>query len=419
MMRRVIEYLRRKQNITIDDLVVEICSSTMYYKYLSKEKNMSVKNLKLLKERLGADDLTKEEVQEFKKDLDKIIHNIMRYYISKEAFEKDIIPLIELEPQIMLCGELCIDYMIAKINFLFLENNLDEISKLLTLLEEFFSTMSVTQQLFYYQLKIFLSNYLKEDIKELVYNFSMLLDNNRYNKDYGKFHMSITLAYLKLKEREKASHALETSLSLFIRDLNLVGQVKTNNIKATIDCENRNYNKALEILLLNFKNSVQINYHAEVFNSLTNIISCYFGLNKKDNVIKYWNKLTKYIKKISDKKVVAAILNNNAISLFSNFEYFQMNEQLNELIDILETYNVNNNVLLENLINYYYINNEDEKIKYIEDVFLPLITGKAHFTYCKWVLDKCVRYYKQKRKYKKAVNFETKYLQEFKKYYFN
>lgn len=419
MMRRVIEYLRKKQNITIDDLVVEICSSTMYYKYLSKEKNMSVKNLKLIKERLGADDLTKEEVQEFKKDLDKIIHNIMRYYISKEAFEKDIIPLIELEPQIMLCDELCIDYMIAKINFLFLENNLDEISKLLTLLEEFFSTMSVTQQLFYYQLKIFLSNYLKEDIKELVYNFSMLLDNNRYNRDYGFLHLNLAYYFLKLKQREKASHSVELALSMFNRDINLVGQIKSYNIKGFMLGEERKYSEAIQLFLLNYNNSKQVKFLNETVFALTNIITCYFGLKDLDNVIKYWNTFKKYISKIKDDNTISAVLVNNIISLFTNFEYYNLSFQLNELINIIIEYQISTHPSIIHLFEYFNILDECEKIKYVETTLLPDLTGKAHFTYCKWMLDKCVNYYYARRMYKKAIELESKYLELFKKYYFN
>lgn len=419
MMRRVIEYLRRKQNITIDDLVVEICSNTMYYKYLSKEKNMSCKKLRFIKERLGADDLTQEEIREFKKDLDKIIHNIMRYYISKEAFEKDIAPLIELEPQLLLCDELCIDYMIAKINFLLLENNLDEISKLLNLLEEFFDKMSVTQQLFYYHLKIFLFNYLKEDIKDLVNDFAILLENNRYNKDYGFFHMSLVFSYIKLKLREKAYHAIEITLSLFVRDLNLIGQVRVTNMKAVILGESRKYNEVLELLIPNYNNAKQINIVSEMFNSLTNIITCYLGINNKQLAIKYWKILKNTILDKYDSKVVSVLLINNAISLFTNFEYYQMLDELSELVKMLEKFVSIDNEVLNNLIEYYYINNVDDQVEYIENKMLNLLTGKAHFSYCKWMLDTCVRYYKQKRLYKKAVNFETKYLLEFKKYYFN
>ena len=418
MMRRVIEYLRRKQNITIDDLVVEICSSTMYYKYLSKEKNMSCKNLKLIKERLGADDLTQEEIGEFKKDLDKIIHNIMRYYISKEAFEKDIAPLIELEPQLLLCDELCIDYMIAKINFLLLENNLDEISKLLNLLEEFFDKMSVTQKLFYFQLKIFLFNYLKEDIRELVNGFAILLENNKYNKDYGFFHIGLTLAYLKLKERDKALHEIEVSLSLFIRDLNLIGQTKANNMKAFMIAESRNYDKAVELFIVNYNNTKQLNLVGEKFTALSNIISCYFGLNDFNKAIKYWNKFLKEIEKINDVKIKEVILSNNAISLFSNFDYYNLDKQLKELV-ILFKNNINQNHILNHIIEYYSINEIEDKIDFIQSTFLPLITGKAHFTYCKWILDKCIIYFNDRRMYKKVIDLETKYIELFRKYYFN
>ena len=419
MMRKIIEYLRRKQNITIEDLVVEICSSTMYYKYLSKEKNLSSKNLKLIKERLGADDLTKEEIVEYKRDIDKVTNNILRYYISKDAFTKDIGPLIEIEAQLLLTEELCIDYIISKVNYLLLTNDIDEINKLLILVEEFIPVMNVTQRLFYYQLKIFYLNYKRENIKDILNEFAILLENNKYNKEYGKFHMSIALAYLKVKDREHALHSIETALSLFTRDLNLIGQVKATNMKAFMIGESRRYEDALELFLSSYKSAKQINFTYEMFVALTNIITAYFGIKDFDNVKKYWVFFQKHLRKESCQKIKECILNNTAINLFTNFDYFGMNDQLEELVQLLNDYNVTNNITLESLIKYYNIQDEDEKVKYIEDVLLPLVTGKAHFSYCKWILDKCVRYFSNNRMYKKAADFEMKYLLEFKKYYFN
>ena len=65
MLRKVIEYLRRKNKITVEDLVVEICSGNMYYKYISGAKNLSSKNLKLIKERIDVNDSVKEDLQQF------------------------------------------------------------------------------------------------------------------------------------------------------------------------------------------------------------------------------------------------------------------------------------------------------------------------------------------------------------------
>lgn len=419
MMRKIIEYLRRKQNITIEDLVVEICSSTMYYKYLSKEKNLSSKNLKLIKERLGADDLTKEEIVEYKRDIDKVTNNILRYYISKDAFAKDIGPLIEIEEQLLLTEELCIDYIISKVNYLLLTNDIDEINKLLTLVEEFIPVMNVIQRLFYYQLKIFYLNYKREDIKDILNEFALLLENNKYNKEYGKFHMSIALAYLKVKDREHALHSIETALSLFTRDLNLIGQVKATNMKAVMLGESRRYEEALELFLSSYKSAKQINFTYEMFVALANIITAYFGLKDFNNANKYWNYFKKHLSKDMNNNTKLVVLNNNGISLFTNFEYYGMKVQLTELVELLNRFNVSNNSTLESLIKYYNIQDEGEKVKYIEEVFLPLVTGKAHFTYCLSCLDMCVRYFKENRMYKKAIDFETKYLEEFKKYYFN
>ena len=62
---------------------------------------------------------------------------------------------------------------------------------------------------------------------------------------------------------------------------------------------------------------------------------------------------------------------------------------------------------------------EEEKIEFIEKELLSSLLGKAHFSYCKWLLDTCIRSLKRKRMYKKAVVFETEFMEEFKRYYFS
>jgi transcriptional regulator with XRE-family HTH domain len=140
-MRKVVEYLRKKNNLTIEDLVVEICSSTMYYKYLSGEKNMSEKNLTLIKERLGADIITKEEIEEFKIELNKIIYKLIRYYNSRKEFEEDFSSLLEIEPQLLLNEELIISYGIIKLNYYLVNSCINEGIIFSEILEDYYDKM--------------------------------------------------------------------------------------------------------------------------------------------------------------------------------------------------------------------------------------------------------------------------------------
>lgn len=418
MIRKVIEYLRKKNKITIEDLVVEICSSTMYYKYLSREKNLSKGKLIQIKERLGADELTKEEIAEFKKDLDKITLKIMRYYGSKDEFEKDISPLIELDTQLLLNEDLTIDYVLAKINYLLVISEIDEIISLLALLEDFLPVMTTTQKLMYYQNKILIMNYQKHDISTENEKFVNILDNNRYEKDYGCFHLSEAVYQIKFKNRAKALKFTELAIELFQRDINLVGIVKATNTECMMLGEERKYNVVLEKLLINYDNAKKINSEYEIFITLMNIIMAYLGLEDKINASRYWNILYKKFNLLANKNIRKVILNNISISLITNFEYYGLSNCLNQLIYLIEENKPLNNVAVMNLVEYNRIVSEEEKIIFIEKTLLPSIIGKTHFSYCKWILDTCIIYFTEKRMYKKAVEFETYYLKEFKEYYF-
>lgn len=418
MIRKVIEYLRKKNKITVEDLVVEICSGNMYYKYIAGTKNMSNKNLKLIKDRLGADDLTKDEIAEYKKDLNKITLKIMRYYSTKSELEKDVEPLIELEQQLILNEELFIDYIIVKLNYLIIKNEVLEINNLLDLLSEYFDNMTLINKLLYLKMVIGLKKYNIESIHTLCNDFDELLISNPYNSNFGCFYITQSLNYIKIKERAKALKAAEIATELFQRDMNLIGQVKALNSRVILLMENRKYHEALELLLINYDNAKKLGLDQELFISITNIICCYLAINNHEGAKKYWKLFKNKIDKYTDYEIIKFILNNSTIGILTNFEYYGLQEELEELIFIMNKYKPYDNMTVNNLLEYHLIEDVNEKIEFIEKELLSSLLGKAHFSYCKWLLDTCVNYYLDNRMYKKASNFETVFMEEFRKYYF-
>lgn len=418
MIRKVIEYLRRKQNITIEDLVVEICSSNMYYKYINGTKNFSKKNLTLIKERLGADELTKEEIDEYKKDIDKVILKLMRYYSSSEEFDKDILPLVDLDTQLLLNEDLFLSYSIVRMNYLQVKNEIDDLSIFIDLLSDFKESMNNTIKLFYLKIKSFVDAYRFKSIDDEINEINETLGASFYNNNYGCFYMSQALNYVRKKQRVNALNSIETSIQLFQRDLNLIGQVKAVNFKAGMLCEVDRYDEALELLLINYDNTKKIKAEYEMFLSLSNIVCAFLGLKDIENAKKYCSIFVKRFNKLSSKKIAELIINNCIIGLVTNLEYYGLNTELNNILSIIGNINSINHSIVKKVITYNSIDIVDDKITYIESELLPSLLGKANFTYCKWLLDTCVRYYTEKRMYKKAVEFETDYLKEFKKYYF-
>ena len=418
MIRKVIEYLRKKNKITVEDLVVEICSGNMYYKYIAGTKNMSNKNLKLIKDRLGADDLTKDEIAEYKKDLNKITLKIMRYYSTKSELEKDVEPLIELEQQLILNEELFIDYINVKLNYLLVSSNFEEIESLLSLLNEYYDEMSDINKLLYLKTQSFINIYNIKSVEMETKKMAKILAYSPYNTNYGSFYVTQALNYLNLKDRANALKCSEIATELFQRDMNLAGQVKASNVKTMLLMENRKYNEALEVLLVTYENCKNYNMISEMFVCLPNIICCYLGLENKEKASKYWKIFIKKTLLVDDPDIMKRFINNNSISILSNFDYYQMHEELNEFLLLLDKYKPIEHGALNNLVTYLTMDSEEEKIEFIEKELLSSLLGKAHFSYCKWLLDTCVNYYLDNRMYKKASNFETAFMEEFRKYYF-
>lgn len=418
MIRKVIDYLRRKQNITIEDLVVEICSSNMYYKYIAGTKNLSEKNLNLIKDRLGADNLTKEEVVAFKNDLDKITLNIMRFYASKKHFEKDIEPLLEIENQLLLNEELVIPYLIVKINYLFICSDKEEIINLFGLLENFMDKMTTTELLLYYNIKINISAYNESSIEEGVTSFIKLLEKNLYNKDYGTFLLSAVYYYLRLRNRIGALEMCEKAIELFQRDINVTGLVKTTNTKGILLIIEGKYQEALDLLLVNYDNCKKTSSEYELFICLANIVECSLETSKVDLSDKYFTTFIKKVNKLSDVGLIRTILNNVSVGLITTFDYYKKYEEIHSLIDLIKKYSCYDNIAVKKLVEYYDLKDMDEIVNYAVDELLPCIIGKAHFAYCRWLIDKCVLYYRNNRMYKKAVDVEIKYVKAFQEYYY-
>ena len=418
MMRKVIDYLRRKQNITIEDLVVEICSSNMYYKYIAGTKNLSDKNLKLIKDRLGADDLTKEEVAEFKKDLDKITLNIMRFYASKKSFDKDIEPLLEIENQLILNEELIIPYLIVKINYLFVCSDTKDVNDLIELLSLFESKMTVTEKLLHYRMKTLMFIYNNSDITEIVDNYVRILENNLYDKDYGTFYLSASIYYMRLRNRTGSLKMIEVAIELFQRDVNIFGLVKATNTKGIFLASESKHQEALPLFLTNYDNCKKVNFKYEMFIALSNIIECYLESGNEQEALKYFSIFIKKINKIDDNELVKTVLNHITVGLITTFDYYKKYDKIKIMIDIIKNSGCKENVAVTKLVEYFELKDMDDIVSYAVNELLPCIVGKAHFAYCRWLIDKCVLYYRNNRMYKKAMDIEIKYVKVFQEYYY-
>ena len=418
MLRKVIDYLRKKQNITIEDLVVEICSSTMYYKYLAGTKNLSEKNLDLIKDRLGADKLTKEEIQAFKKDLNKITLNIMKFYGSKNSFEKDIEPLIEIENQLILNEELIIPYLIVKINYLLGCSDTKEVDDLIELLKVFEPKMSIVEKLMCYRFRILLNEFKDNEIENYLLPYIQLLEHNIYNKDFGTFVLSATLYYMRLRNRIGAFRMVEKAIELFQRDINIIGIVKATNTKGMLLITEGKYQEALDILILNYDNCKKINAEYETLSCLANIIECSLETSNKDISDKYFSIFLKKLNKITDIELVKTILNHISVGLITTFDYYKKYDEINVLRDLIKKYQCFENIVVKKLYEYYELRSMDEIVEYATSELLPNIVGKAHFAYCRWLIDKCVLYYRNNRMYKKAADIEIEYVKVFQKYYY-
>ena len=84
MLRSIIEFFRREAGLSILDLTTDICSSSMYYFYIRGE-NLTPKKVQALKEVLGSDQLTEEEIAQFDHEISALIDEFLGYRYSLNA----------------------------------------------------------------------------------------------------------------------------------------------------------------------------------------------------------------------------------------------------------------------------------------------------------------------------------------------
>lgn len=414
MLRNNIDYLRKKQNIPIIDLVCEVCSESMYYQYLMGKKNLSKAKVKIIKNTLGADELTSEEIDEYRTEFNQIIDKMMKYNFKQTEFLTRMQELKTQENQFILTDELVIDYLIIKILYSFCMEDMKSYNEELKLFESLIESASNFQKLHFYQYQT-LNRAISVDERLLYINKSLdIMAIMRNKTNFGYFYYNFALAAFYMARKDLVSDNLELAEECFKNDVCVYGLIKTINMKVMALIENDKYDKAIVLLKDNIERCQCAKAHFEEFTALVNLVSCFAYKNDenmlRDTFNKIMNKLGKYPDYINYGQYALSILS----SLFS----MHLNDEIRIILPIMKKYcNLNDKYTLKYFIIFIETIDTNEKMHCLEEHLLPSAMKTCTINFYRLAIEELIEYYEKQRKYKKACEYKTQYLDKLKDFY--
>lgn len=416
MLRNNIEYLRKKRNIPIIDLVCEVCSESMYYQYITGRKNLSKAKVKILKDTLGADELTHDEIDEYRTEFNQIIDKMMKYNFKQTEFLKRMQELKAQENQFILTDELVIDYLIIEILYSFCMEDTKAYTEELKLFESLIGKASNFQKLHYYQYQT-LNRAI--DANERLNYINKALDimalmRNKIN--FGYFYYNFSVSALYAKQSNLMFQNLELAEECFKNDICVYGLIKTINLKVIALMEIDKLDQAIILSKDNIERCKCAKAHFEEFTSLVNIASCYAYKNSSIFLKNYFDMIMRKLDKFPE----YINYGQHALSILSALCSCKLREEIKIVIPIIKT---NCDFLgketLKHFVHFVEIFDEDEKMQYLEDYLLPSSMETCTINFYRFAIEELIQYYERQRKYKKAYEYKKQYLDKLKEFHAN
>lgn len=414
MIRNIIEYLRKKQEIPIIDFIIEVCSESMYYKYIAGDKNLSKEREIQLKDRLGADELTEEEVAEYKTELENIIDKMMKYSYTAEELTQTMIELEDVENQLLLCDQLVIDYLIIKMTKYFAPIYTKEYNEHLKLLESMQFYMDDFQLIHYHIYRV-LSSLLTVEEKEREINQTLdIIYRFRNKTNFGQFYHNLALAALNNRKSILAYELIELAKDRYKIDVNIYGLIKAINVESYLLMEMDKIQEAILQLEENLERAKLAKCNYELGGILVNLMACYSFQTSKKNMLSKYEELKQLIalnpEYMQYEKKIPIVL----ICLISE----ECSEESAKFIEWLYTsYAYALDDLTKLIIKYVQTTNQDERIQLLEREILPVVEKNFSVTFYRFFLEEVASYYETKRMYKKACKYRTAYLNALRAYH--
>ena len=414
MLRSIIEFFRREAGLSILDLTTDICSSSMYYFYIRGEKNLTPKKVQALKEVLGSDQLTEEEIAQFDHEISALIDEFLGYRYSLERFNDEVQYLLDYRKQAMLEEKLVINYLILITYHAIYNHDFALAHKYFDLFTGLMPYTDNSQQIHIYLLGVILKAYPKKKMFEVLQELDYLLQHNKDIHLHGHFYRIMGDAYYALRKEKKILQYYEQALNLFQKQNNFVGIVRVLNAMAKVQIESIDNTQLIDQLMDNYKKAVQLQNGNAIFEAITNIIVAYSHLHEIDLIKTYFQSLIACIIQYSVRVIDESSLINLGVILLTN--------DLSELLETLEKITkgmqmVDSDSGMAKIFRAAKLPEKKDRIRFLEKALFEDNFRYCNFGVCQTLFTSVDNYYRETHFYKKQAIIKDKYINVLKEYF--
>lgn len=413
MIRNIIEYLRKESGISAMDLTLDICSPSMYYAYIKGHKHLSDKKLIALKDRLGADHLSGQEVEEYNKELDEYCDGIfnMRYDFKNLINYYEI--LNDYHTQMLLDERLITKYLIVMIQFLIYLEKATELNKYLHLFSLIDRHLNKEQLIFYLTSSTYNRALSYDELLDLLIRIEKMIYNlSEDSYCYGFVYLTLGRMYLRSHKHYHSRYFIDQAIEFYRKNDCFRGVVSAKNMLALNMIAMNNVKEALLELNSNLRRATELNYLEEIKNCKTYQILCYSSLNRTDDISSHFQDLLEIFYK--------GVMPNDYFRLLC-------------ILGVLDKYNFRDEVrtLLKNIQNRlpppiipiyreflkcYMLEDEEQKMIKIESIIDCYQDAFYGYDWKSAMYTRLIKYYDTNRRYKKVAEISEKYIKHLKKY---
>lgn len=416
MISRIIEYIRKKESISITELTLDVCSEAMYYKFIQGSRNLTEAKLLKIKERLGYVKLSMEEEEILIKELDSAFIRLQNIDIFKSEFYS-LYSKFKDENYIYLLNErINKQYILLLSYYYFWKLDIKTGLLILNFLnDDDIETLPENIKLFYYSQLINI-NYHDQRIREKYINkLKNTLDLIQDKTKYGYFYLQLAYSYVRMQKRTQAHEMCKKAEEILKLENNFIGILKEENMKATLLIDVQKYDEALNILLKNIENAKRLSCNQEVITSIAMIIYC-CSIKHNHAGLKYYyneliNNLELYLSELQ--------LSNLGLIILSALDIANLEKETKQWISIILTKIRLESV--ESIVNEYcdilLLTDKFKQMHLIEKKILPIVQNNVGFYFRKYLYEKLINFYESEHMYKKTVEIQKEYLEVFKEYY--
>ncbi len=413
MIRHIIEYLRKENGISTIDLTLDICSPSMYYAYIKGTKQISEEKLILLKDRLGADNLSYLEFKEYNQELDEYCDCVFNLSYTHNNIINFYEILEDYRIQMLLDERLVVKYLVVMIQLLIILDKtayLDQYLNIFSLIKDY---LTKEQLIYFYAAQTYDKELSYQELIDLLVKIEDLSkDIPEESCAYGFVYMTLGKMYLRTHKHYYSRSFIEKAIEYYRKKDCFRGIVASKNVYILNLLTINKVGEAVVELEKNLFRANELNFLEEIKNCLTYQLLCY-GLQKKvDQIIINYKKMLELLNK--------GIMNNDYLRLLyilGVLDKFNLEKEVKFLTNFIQSrLPPPSSSFYRDLLKCFTIHDEEEKMYHIE-----LVLERYEDIFCgyDWRIQlycKLINYYENQRKYKKVAEISNKYIIHLQKY---